>query len=53
MNRNKTSIALESRVIAEDLERARELVEGADVLVENFRPGVMDDFGLGSRGLRG
>src|SRR5262245_4991869 len=30
-----------------DLSRARELIGAADVLIENFRPGVMDRRGLG------
>jgi crotonobetainyl-CoA:carnitine CoA-transferase CaiB-like acyl-CoA transferase len=46
VNRNKTSIALDLRSEA-GLERARSLVAGADVVVENFRPGVMDRLGLG------
>ncbi len=46
VNRNKHSVALDLRDAA-DLERARELVAGADVLVENFRPGLMDGVGLG------
>jgi crotonobetainyl-CoA:carnitine CoA-transferase CaiB-like acyl-CoA transferase len=46
VNRNKTSVALDLRA-AGDLERARELAAGADVVVENFRPGVMDGLGLG------
>jgi crotonobetainyl-CoA:carnitine CoA-transferase CaiB-like acyl-CoA transferase len=45
VNRNKTSIALDFGN-AEDLETARQLAVKADVLVENFRPGVMDRFGL-------
>ena len=46
VNRNKRSIALD---LADpgDLEVARELAGRADVVVENFRPGVMDGFGLG------
>jgi crotonobetainyl-CoA:carnitine CoA-transferase CaiB-like acyl-CoA transferase len=46
LNRNKRSVALDLED-ASDLARARELVLAADVLVENFRPGVMDRLGLG------
>jgi crotonobetainyl-CoA:carnitine CoA-transferase CaiB-like acyl-CoA transferase len=44
-NRNKRSLALDLK--SEDgLRIARELVAGADVVVENFRPGVMARLGL-------
>jgi crotonobetainyl-CoA:carnitine CoA-transferase CaiB-like acyl-CoA transferase len=46
VNRNKASVALDLRD-PNDAGRARELVAGADVVVENFRPGVMDRLGLG------
>ena len=46
VNRNKDSIALDLRDPG-DVARARELARLADVVVENFRPGVMDDLGLG------
>ena len=46
VNRNKRSIALNLKS-SEHLEIARGLVEQADVLVENNRPGVMDRLGLG------
>jgi crotonobetainyl-CoA:carnitine CoA-transferase CaiB-like acyl-CoA transferase len=51
VNRNKQSIVLDLRADA-DLGRARELAREADVVVENFRPGVMDKLGLGYEQLR-
>jgi crotonobetainyl-CoA:carnitine CoA-transferase CaiB-like acyl-CoA transferase len=45
-NRGKKSIALDLKAPA-DLETARRLIDDADVVVENFRPGVMDRLGLG------
>jgi crotonobetainyl-CoA:carnitine CoA-transferase CaiB-like acyl-CoA transferase len=45
INRNKRSIVLDLND-ADDLELARRLVDRADVVVENFRPGVMGGFGL-------
>ncbi|WP_235547860.1 MULTISPECIES: CaiB/BaiF CoA transferase family protein [unclassified Nocardioides] len=44
-NRSKQSIALDLRVPA-DLAMAHELVRRADVLVENFRSGGLDKYGL-------
>ena len=46
VNRNKDSLVLDLTVPA-DLDRARLLASTADVVVENFRPGVMDRLGLG------
>jgi CoA:oxalate CoA-transferase len=46
VNHGKESIALDLRVPA-DLAVARSLVAAADVVVENFRPGVMTRLGLG------
>jgi len=46
VNRGKESIALDLKDPA-DLAVARRLVERADVLVENYRPGGMDRLGLG------
>ncbi len=45
INRNKQSITLDLGRPA-DLDLARTLVARADVLIENFRPGVMEGFGL-------
>ncbi len=47
-NRGKRSIALDLKGEG-DREVARRLVAGADVVIENFRPGVMDRLGLGAR----
>jgi crotonobetainyl-CoA:carnitine CoA-transferase CaiB-like acyl-CoA transferase len=46
VNRNKRSLALDLKDDS-DLALARELVSRADVLIENFRPGTMEKFGLG------
>jgi CoA:oxalate CoA-transferase len=46
VNRAKRSIALDLKA-ARSIEIVRALVETADVVVENFRPGVMDRLGLG------
>ncbi len=45
-NRNKESIAIDLKS-AEGAKVARSLVEGADVLIENFRPGALERLGLG------
>jgi len=45
-SRNKRSIALDLRS-AEGQEVARRLIAEADVLVENFRPGTLEKWGLG------
>ncbi len=45
VNRNKRSLALDLKDEG-DLGLARELARRADVLIENFRPGTMDRFGL-------
>jgi crotonobetainyl-CoA:carnitine CoA-transferase CaiB-like acyl-CoA transferase len=50
VNRNKESITLDLSDPT-DRERARKLALESDVLVENFRPGVMDQFGLGWQAL--
>jgi crotonobetainyl-CoA:carnitine CoA-transferase CaiB-like acyl-CoA transferase len=51
VNRNKRSVALELGG-EEGRDRARALARAADVVVENFRPGAMDGFGLGYETLR-
>jgi crotonobetainyl-CoA:carnitine CoA-transferase CaiB-like acyl-CoA transferase len=46
MNRNKRSIALDIRT-DRGREIAARLIDGADIVVENFRTGVMDRLGIG------
>jgi formyl-CoA transferase len=45
LNRNKRSLVLDMR-LDDDKEIMRRLVAGADVVVNNFRPGVMERMGL-------
>ena len=51
VNRNKHSVLLDLGA-ERGRERARELARASDVIVENFRPGVMDRLGLGYETLR-
>ncbi|MDQ2622119.1 MAG: CoA transferase, partial [Actinomycetota bacterium] len=46
VNRNKESVVLDLRD-PDDQKKARELVAESDVVVENFRVGVMEKLGLG------
>ena len=51
MNRNKRSVVID---LAEDEGKAvfKKLVAGADVVVENYRPGVMERLGIGYETLK-
>jgi crotonobetainyl-CoA:carnitine CoA-transferase CaiB-like acyl-CoA transferase len=51
MNRNKRGIVLDLKKPG-GAKALRRLLEGADVLVENFAPGVMERLGLGYEDLR-
>ncbi len=51
LNRNKRSVALDAKDSG-DVERIRELCEVADVVLENYRPGVMERLGLGYESIR-
>ena len=51
LNRNKRSVALDLKSEA-DRQAALRLVESADVVVSNFRPGVMERMGFGYDDLR-
>jgi crotonobetainyl-CoA:carnitine CoA-transferase CaiB-like acyl-CoA transferase len=51
LNRNKRSLALDLKQ-AQALEIVRELVKGYDIVLEQFRPGVMERLGLGYEALK-
>ena len=50
MGRGKKSVVLDIQT-PDGLEQAKTLIATADVLLENFRPGLMDQFGLGYEAL--
>jgi len=45
-NRNKRSVVLDLKLAA-DVARLNELCETADILIQNLRPGVVDEIGIG------
>jgi CoA:oxalate CoA-transferase len=51
ISRNKKSVTLNLKN-PKGLEIAKELVKDSDVVIENFRPGVMDRLGLGYEALK-
>lgn len=51
LNEGKRSVALDLKKAA-DVQQAIALVRSADVLIEQFRPGVMDRLGLGYEAMR-
>lgn len=51
VNRNKKSLVIDMKT-REGVELVRRLAGTADVLIENFRPGTMERFGLSEPGLR-
>jgi crotonobetainyl-CoA:carnitine CoA-transferase CaiB-like acyl-CoA transferase len=51
INRNKRSLAVDLKT-ATGVEIVKSLATGADVFVQNFRPGVVDRLGIGERELR-
>ena len=51
LNRNKRSVVLDLKE-PDELERFRSLLEGADVLIESFRPGVAERLGIGYESVR-
>ncbi len=45
-NRNKRSVTLDLK-LPEDIAALHALCEGADILIQNLRPGVVDEIGIG------
>ena len=52
-NRNKKSITLNTKANPEDRQALDELVKGADVFIQNFRPGVAERLGVDAERLQG
>ena len=51
LNRGKRSLAIDLKQ-PDEVARLRPLIERADILIEQFRPGVMARFGLGAEAVR-
>jgi crotonobetainyl-CoA:carnitine CoA-transferase CaiB-like acyl-CoA transferase len=51
LNRNKRSVTVDLKT-SEGIDAIRRLTAGSDVLIENFRPGLMAELGLGLDALR-
>ena len=49
--RNKKSVTIDLKS-AQGVELVRQLIDGADVVIENFRPGVVESWGLGPEDFR-
>ena len=45
-NRNKRSVTIDIKNAA-DVERLKQLARDADVLIQNLRPGIVDELGIG------
>jgi formyl-CoA transferase len=50
-NRNKRSVTLDLKQ-AEDVARLKSLARDADILIQNLRPGIVDELGIGPDALR-
>ncbi len=50
--RNKKSVTIDLKT-GQGVELVRRLIDGADVVIENFRPGVVEKWGLGPDNFRG
>lgn len=49
-NRGKRSVTLDIKNAA-DVVRLKQLVRDADILIQNLRPGIVDEFGIGSEAM--
>lgn len=50
-NRGKRSVTLDIKSLA-DVQRLKDLVRDADILIQNLRPGIVDELGIGAEAMR-
>jgi formyl-CoA transferase len=50
-NRGKRSVTLDIKSAA-DVDRLKALARGADILIQNLRPGIVDELGIGPEAMR-